>query len=526
MLGAAAACSAANRATGGATRSGNASSEIPVAGGTLRIGMAKPAGLDPARARSLEQLFLADQLFDGLTAYDQKTRAAAPAVASSWTSTDLRTWDFVLRADARFGNGRVITAADVRYTFERVARPGGAPLETAQLLDLVNGFDAFRAQSKPAPMLAGVSVVDDKTVRIVLDQPWADFPLALANPALGIVAREAVEAPAPAPPFADQPIGSGPFTTVSVSDTRIVLGPAPGSRALVEQVRVDLFDSTGAAYEAFRSGKLDWARVPVDQVDDATTRFGSKAFSAYEAELFYGFNLRAPAFADARFREAIVRAVNREAILKAVYGGTVTRLDGVVTSGVPGFVAMACGEHCAYDPAASKALLIQAFPPPATPPTVAIDYDADPTYEVIGKAVQADLAAVGITVTLRPKPLKEYDDFVQQGSQQLFREAWVAAYPSPDAFLPPLFGSRSPDNLVGLAVPAIDKLLAEARAEGDATKRQALFTQAERVILAQTPILPLGQFQLFSVTSTRVRNLAPTVTGTFDASAVWLAGPP
>ncbi|MDP9386886.1 MAG: ABC transporter substrate-binding protein [Actinomycetota bacterium] len=496
---------------------------LPAADGrarrVLRVGITPVGGLDPAQVRSIEQALVVDQLFDSLTAVHPTTLEPVPALAARWESSpDQRLWTFFLRPGASFANGRAVTAADVKYSYERVARRGsGSP--GSDLLRLVSGYTAFRTD---APELVGVAAPAPDVVQIALDEPWGVLPSVLASPVLSVVPAEAVEAAEPV--FADAPVGSGPFRVERLEGGVLSLVPVPGAEVSIDGVDFVQFDDVGGAYRAFTRGEVDWARVPPQDVQEAARRYGDGGFRPYVAQLFYGFNLGSPKLADARFREAIVRAIDRRAIVAAVYQGTVRPLDGVVVAGVPGHQPAACA-RCAYDPARSKALLAELFPRGTPgPPEVGLDYDADPTQEALARAVQANLAEVGLRVTLRPQPVNDYDDFALSGRQEVFRLGWIAAYPSPDAFLSPLFMSGSPDNLVGFARPDVDEQLRAARAEANAARRVALFQEAERAILDQVPVIPVAQLELHSVVSERARNLRLTALGTFDASTVALAG--
>jgi ABC-type transport system substrate-binding protein len=507
---------------GAAAAAASAGGGKPRAGGELRVGVTRVGSLDPAQARTVEQLLVADQLFDTLTTPNPATLEPQPELASRWQSSpDLRQWDFTLRPGATFANGRPITADDVKYTLERIARPDLAS-PAADLLAPITGDAAF-VQGK-APGIAGITVLAPDTVRIALDAPMAVLPSVLSSPVFGVVPREAVEAAPPAPAFAQAPVGSGPFTfSATVGDT-IELVPAKGHDSFLSKLLFRQFDDVATSYQAFQRGDLDWSRVPPEQVADASRRYGPKAFRPYLAELFYGFNLRSPKFADPRFREAIVHAIDRRAIDTAVYASTVLPLDGLVVAGVPGHQSDACGDRCAHDVAKAKALVAQAFPAGTTPPEIFIDYDQDETQAAVAKAIQAGLGEAGIKATLRPKALSDYQSFAVSGQQELFRLGWIGAYPSPDAFLPPLVATGSTSNLTGFSSPAVDQGLAAARAEPDPAKRVALYQTAERDVMAQLPVIPIAQFQLHSVESGRVRGLAPTAMGTFDASVVWLAG--
>lgn len=489
------------------------------AGGVLRIGVTPLGNLDPSQARSIEQVLVADQLFDSLTAFDPATLEPQPSLAAWWeASPDQRQWTFHLRPGAVFANGRAVTAVDVKYSLERVARRGsGSP--GAELLQVVSGYGDFR---NGGTELAGVTTPAVDVVGIALDEPLAVLPAVLASPVLAVVPRESAEAQPPEAVFGQAPVGSGPFRLDSNDGRVLTLFPAPGARTGVGRLDVVQYENVSDAYRAFTRGELDWARVPPEQSAAAARRYGTAAFRPYVAELFYGFNLESPKLADARFREAIVRAVDRRAVVAAVYQGAVRAADGVVLDGVPGHQPQACG-RCGYDPGRARRLLAEAFGDGAVP-EVALDYDDDPGQEALARAVQAALGEVGITVALRPRPVDAYDQVALSGEQEIFRLGWVAAYPSPDAFLAPLFRSDSVNNLTGFSDPAVDELLRRARAEPDRAVRLGLYQEAERAVMDHVPLVPIGQFELHAVVADRVRNLVATSLGTFDASAVSLAG--
>lgn len=489
----------------------------PKKGGTLRVALAGLGSLDPAQARSPEQVLAAEQLFDSLTAYDPDTLAPVPSLAARWESTpDQKVWTFTLRPGISFANGRAITGDDVRYTLDRVVKPDTAS-PFADLLELVSGHRAVTDGSTAS--LSGVAVPAPDTVVITLDQPWSALPSVLAIPGLGIVPREAVEAAEPA--FSAEPVGSGPFRFVSRTDDKVVLARAAGGNAHVDKVELIRFDDTDAAYAAFRDGDVDWSRVPPGDAESAARTYGRSGFVPYLASLFYLFNLNSPKVADVRFREAIVHAIDRRALVRAVYGETVIPSDGIVVDGIQGSVEDACGARCRHDPGRARELIAAAFPGGAVP-EIGIDFDDDPTQAAVAGSIEANLEAVGIPAAVRPKALNEYQDFVVSGQQELFRLGWLAPYPSPDAYLPLLFATKFPSNLTGFSDPAVDALLQAARAEPDATKRMEAYRAAEQAILAAVPVVPIGQFRILTVAGKNVRGVKVTTAGTFDASAAWL----
>jgi len=488
--------------------------------GILRIGLERPQSLDPAEARYPADLLVVDQLFDGLTSYDPATLQVQPALASRWESSpDQKTWTFFLRPGVKFTNGRAITSTDVQYSLERIARKG-SDSPSAPQLEPILGFKAFN--DGKAETLAGITTPAAGTVKFDLAYGLSSFPAVLAYPSFGIVPREAVEAPAPpAPVFADQPVGSGPFMFRSRSADVLRLMPAAGVKTALKGLEIYLGRTSDEAYSAFLRGRLDWTAIPSERVEEVVRDRGRTGFQPYPAELFYGFNMKLAKFADARFREAIVHAIDRDAIVRTIYGGRVRPTSGVVAEGVPGYQANACGDKCAYDPAKAKALLADQFGA-RTIPEINLDFDDDPTQQAVASAMQANLKAVGITANLRPHTYTDYLKFASSGKQELFRLAWIGAYASPDAFLTPLFYSGRPDNVTGFANSDFDAAIRAAREQPDPAKSLQAYQAAEKTLMAQLPVIPIAQYETHTLSSPRVRDLTMSAFGTFDASRVRL----
>jgi ABC-type transport system substrate-binding protein len=496
--------------------------------GVLRVGIERPQSLDPAQARTPGELLVADQLFDSLTAYDPETLSIQPALAVKWQgSADQRRWDFTLRPGATFANFRTITSADVKYTLERIAKKGSSSPAAAQL-ETIAGFRAVNVEGR-TENLSGITTPAPDVVRIELDQPLSSLPAVLGHPTFGIVPKESVTAESPG--FAVQPVGSGPFLLQSRRDDLLHLVPAPGtSNVPLRAVDFHLEDDAGEAYEGFLAGRLDWTSVPPDRVEQVAEsqgpsgplsgKLGAGGSRPYLGELFYGFNLKNPKFADVRFRQAIVAAIDRDAIVRVVYGPSAKVLRGLIPEGVPGAQADACGDRCARNPDRARALLAEAFPAGKPVPDVQIDFDDDGTQRAVAQAIQANLQEVGIPAALRPHTYADYLRFAISGQQELFRLGWIGAYPTADAFLTPLFQTGVRDNITGFSSTPLDNTLKNGRAEGDEIKRIGAYQAAEKLVLDQMPIVPLAQFQFQSISSPRVSGLVVSGLGTFDATKV------
>lgn len=496
-VGGLAGCSGGGAGPGG----GAATTSGPVRGGVLRVGMAAPRSLDPLRAQSAAEVVLADLLYDTLTTVDPRTGEVRPGLATRWEAgPGLRSFTFHLRPGARFGDGRPVRAADVVFTLDRARVPG-------------SGLSAL-----VTPALGAVSEVaapDAGTVVVSLTEPFPDLPAVLAHPALGVV-----PAGAPAAELADGVPGSGPFAVAERDGGVIRLRRARGSPALLDGVEVHTGDGRTVA-STFAAGRLDWALVPAEEAPSLAARTGRAAYAPLAALVFYGINVRSPKLADPRFREAIVRAVDRAAIARGVYRGTVRPVAGPVPQGVPGAVADPCGERCRFDPGRARGLVAEVFP--GGPPPVAVDTEDEPVQRAVAGAIAEGLRAVGIEATVRTHSPEEYAALVARGGQEVFRLGWAAGYPSAAAFLRPLFESGSETNVTGFASPAVDAALAAARTTADPAVRLARLEEAQRMVMAAVPIIPIGQFETLAFSAERVRGLRLTVVGSFDGAAVWLA---
>jgi len=502
----------------GAVRSGGKTSAAGAVGGVLQVGVVGLPSLDPADARDPKAVMVVDQLFDTLVRNGGDLQPA-PGLARSYDANPEQTvFTFHLAPGIHFDDDSPITAGDVKFTLERIARKGSAsPLVTQ--LEAVNGFAAYHTAGT-APGLAGIETPDAATVVVRLDRPFSSFPAVLGHPGFGIVPQAAVERLGDA--FRQTPVGSGPFRRVDASAPgRISLRRSAGRtpEARVDGIDFVDFKDADAAYAAFQDGSVDVSPVPPARATDAARSFGRQGMSPYIGVVFYGLNVKSPDLADPRFRQAISLAIDRKQIVDDVYQGSVALATGLVADGVPRRNGNACGDRCRYDPDRARQLLVEAFPAGGIP-EVAIDHDDDPTQTAVAGLIKTELDTVGIPAVLRPHPFADYGRFLVSGQQELFRLGWIADYPSPDGFLSPLFSSNSPDNLTGLASPDIDQKLAAARAEADPQKRLALYLEAEQLVLDQWVVIPVAQLESRMVASSRVKGFDLDGLGTFNGVGV------
>ena len=228
------------------------------------------------------------------------------------------------------------------------------------------------------------------------------------------------------------------------------------------------------------NGDIDWSLVPSDQLDAATDAYGSDDFTFFGSELWLGFNLADPTYADARFRQAIVQAIDSDKVVADALPGR-WPLRSIVPRDVPGYDDDACTNLCDYSQDVARAWLATAFPRRGHS-----DGDAR-------RLRRSDAAGDARTRSRRSwarwasrprfglRPFDEYRSFATSGQQGVFSFGWVGIAPTQDSYLAPLFRSTSPDNVTGFNSPDIDAQIAAARANGERRGRARRRTRGSSV---------------------------------------------
>jgi peptide/nickel transport system substrate-binding protein/oligopeptide transport system substrate-binding protein len=483
--------------------------------GPLRLGLGAPLVADPVQASlgAPSQLMVLDLLHDGLTRLDDDG-VPQPAIAADWrTNRDASAFEFQIDPEATFASGAPITPEVVIASLERVLEAGDTSL-SALSLEALEGFRAFA--NGDAEHVSGLTAPDERTVRFELATSLSVLPVVLSNPILGVVDPETIERDTDALDL------SGDWAVGSVRDGVVELTHRDGAPGRLETIELVVADDVDVAFAAFEAGDVDWAEIPAERYEEAVAEYGDGVVASFQAELFFGMNLRRPVMRSKPFRDAIRLAIDRDEIVEEAYADLADPLATVVPAGIPGHDEDRC-PACATDQAAAESIVQVAFGDGEVP-TVRIDFDESPVQTAMAELVAEDLESVGIPTELRPKSLDDYKSFVVSGDQELFSFGWIGAYGSPDAYLAPLFGSAANDNLTGYRSGSVDLVLAGARASTDPSVSAELWARAETEILRDAVVVPIAQFRTQAVTSARVVGLVHAVDGTVDWTQVTLDG--
>jgi len=465
-----------------------------------------PTTLDPARIQDIYSLSVSQQIFDGLVEFDH-TLTILPALAQYWkASRDGLTWTFMLKRGLKFHHGREVTAEDVIYSFTRILDPktrSGA----ADLFVNIKGAREFREGR--AGHVSGFAALDRYTVQVTLSEAFAPFVSVLAVGHAKIVPRELVEEQGEA--FGTRPVGTGPFSFVHwernkelvlIANPNYFNGPPKLTRLVYRIFPGGNFE---AMYAEFQRGQLEDSPLPYRRVVllPNQTYVKRPMFSVR----FYGFNTRIKPFDDRRIRQAMIHAIDRNAVIEDVFLGRYLAARGVLPPGTQGYSPKLRGY--AYDPQKARELLAAAgYPGGRGLPSIAIWSSVKDRVLVEHERLKGYLEAVGFQVEFHYEThWPTFSRLLGEGKLPVFLYAWHADVPDPDNFLTKLFHSRSPRNFFGYANPAIDRLLTRARSEADAQRRVELYRQAEQAIVDDAPIIPIWHYTYERVFQPYVRSV-------------------
>ena len=480
------------------------------------------SGLDPHLATGLSEYSVISALFEGLVAEDPVDLHPVPGVAESWeVSPDGLVYTFHLRAGAKWSNGEPVTAQDFVDSWRRALSPAlAAP--NASMLYVVRGAEDFNQGRLADFSRVGATAPDARTLRVTLTQPTPQFPAMLNQTVWFPVNLRSLAASGPPDargnPWA-QPgrlVGNGPFVLKSWRPGQeIVVEKSPAywdaARVRLQAIRFFPFDSVDAAERAFRAGQLHLTEtLPIGKID--AYRRESPQLLRTDPVLdtyFFRLNARRAPLNDERVRRALSLAIDRQLIVGKILRGGQQPATAFTPPGLPGYTPPAA---VTTDFAEARRLLAAAgFPGGQGLPPIDLLYNTSENHRAVCEAVQEMWRReLGLEVRLVNEELKAVLADRQAGHYQILLYDWQADYLDAASFLD-VWRGDSGNNNTGWSSADYDRLLAAAARTADPAARAALFQQAERLLLADAPIIPLYFNTHVFLLQPAVKNWHPTL---------------
>ena len=470
--------------------------------------IAEPNSLDPAVDTAVNDFRILVNIYDGLVRYKPGTLEVEPALAESWSVSDDGTeYTFNLREGVNFHDGTPVNAEAIKFNFDRMLDEDH-PYHNTGPFPLSFNFSS----------VTDVAVVDDLTVKFTLAEPFAPFLSNLAYPTGLIVSPSAVEEYGE--DFGRHPSGTGPFQFVEwQSNTRVVVernedywDGAPPLEAVIYR---PITDANTRVAEMLSGGVDLMVEVPPDNV---ATFANDPNFTVYEQAgphvWFLILNAKEGPMADKRVRQAVNYAVDKQSLVDNVLQGTAS----VAAGPIPPAFNWAYDESLdpyPYDPEKAKELIAEAGADGAEVTFFVTDGGSGMLDPVpMGTAIQADLEAVGLDVTIETYEWNTFLGNVNpglEGKADMAEMAWMTNDPDTLPFLAlrtDAWPEKGGFNSGYYSNPKVDSLLEEARTATDQDTRAELYKEMQQIVVEDAPWLFVANWKQNAVSSAKVENFS------------------
>jgi peptide/nickel transport system substrate-binding protein len=485
-------------------------------GSVVMIIESSPNNLDLRVGTDAQSERVGGQIFDALVKKDEHYELQ-PWLATSWEQPDALTWVFHLRDGVRFHDGRPLEAEDVAYTIKS--------LIDGSLVTAKGGSFATvdRAEAR-----------DRLTVVVRMKRPDSGLLFNMSDGLFGVVPRGSGK------DFGLHPVGSGPFRFVSaVQDKEVIVErnhdywadrvsamPAVTAGAQrIERIRFQVVPDTITSALELKKGSADLASnvVTLDMVHTLEAEPNLKVESGAGSPVVYvTFNVTDPLLKDRRVRQAVACAIDRQAIVNAIWRGQARLANTLLPTG---HWAAASNDQLAQYPhdvaRAQRLLELAGFPVgnDGVRMRLTMKTSTDETTRLMAAVLQQQLRAAGIQLEIRSAEFGTFYADVTKGAFQIYALRWIGSNEDPDIFryaygsgsFPPKGGNRG-----RYSNTRVDALLAEASASPDRAVRKKDYIEVQQILAEELPGIPLWYPNNEVVHTRRVVDVQPRASGNFD----------
>jgi peptide/nickel transport system substrate-binding protein len=480
---------------------------LPAAAQDLKIGLAaEPSAMDPHYHNLTPNNGLLGNLFERLVEFDEKDQLV-PSLAESWKTIDDKTWEFKLRKNVKWHDGTPFTADDVVFTFERAPNVPNSPSSFASSIKgkTIKKIDDHTVQlstAAPHPLmphdLQSILIVSKKVGEGAKTEDYNSGKAAIGTGPFkfgAFVPGDRIEmvrnddywgAKSPWGKATFKPIKSGPSRVAALlaGDVDVIEDvPTPDVERLKKDPKVSIAQATSRRVIYFH----------MDQFRDETPFITAKGGSKIKNPL-----------KDLKVRQALSKAINRDAIVSRVMEGVAIPAGQLMADQFAGVSKTL--KPVAYDPEGAKKLLAEAGFPNGFKMTIHGPNGRYVNDVKIAEAAAQMFTRIGVETTIEMLPPATFFTRASAGAAgqpefSFILVGWSADTGENSSAIKPLLGTFDKDKGTGTANrgrysnAAVDKLVADALATVDDTKRNALLAEATDLAIADAGLIP-SHFQI------------------------------
>ncbi|MFJ5551980.1 ABC transporter substrate-binding protein [Streptomyces sp. NPDC093225] len=468
------------------------------------------SSLDPAGAYDAGSWALFSNVYQSLLTMKTGSQMPVPDAASScrFIGQKLTTYQCELRPGVKFSNGREITAADVKFSFDRIK--------------------AIKSDQGPGPLFNTLRSVSTqgRTITFNLSARDATFPFKIASGAGSIVDKD--KYPAAGLRTGSEVDGSGVYTLKSFTKGQIELTPndsySGNARAPHVPVTIKYYEDSDQLNDAWTGHEVDVAHRDLPPNVLAGLNPGMKDIRYHESggseTRNMVFNARkGSAFEDRAVRQAVAAVLDRSQIANLVFEGTVTPLYSLIPQGISGHSTAFYDAYPQPSAASAKSLLREANV--STPVSFTLGINKRGTNVAEAENIKKQLDESGlfkVKVDVQPD-FTTFQKAYAAGKFDAYNVGWIPDFPDPDNFTAPLIGSDS-SMLSGFSDPAVQKLITRTQSYSDRGMAANDFRELQRQVALKVPMLPIWQKKDYVVS----REAVTGAQFLSDGTGVWRLG--
>lgn len=492
----------------------------------------EPPAIDPALATDTTSGSVIDNVFETLTKVN-KEGEVIPGAAASWdVSEDGTVYTFHLQPEGKWSNQEPVTAKDFEYSWKRVLDPNTGS-QRGNLYYAIKGAKAYHEEDGSVDEV-GIKAIDDKTLEVTLEAPTAYFLEQISHYAFAPVYQPVVEENnAWAAEAGEDFVTNGPFVLSEWNhQADYTLTPNEHywdrDKVQLDQVNVQIIESSTTANTAFQAGDLDYIGAPYSTV---ATDFIQLYKDQDQLEVkpissiyWYKVNTTAPVMQNVNIRKALASAIDRQQLVNQVTKGEQEPATGVVPSTVKGF-EQPRDYFKDHDPESAKEFLQKGLDElgvtSAEELTIALSINTSEDHSAIAQFIQQNwVETLGVNVTIDNSEWQVYLDKVNLLDYQVARLGWAGDYNDAFNFLDMYRTKDTPNNQTGWGNDEFTRLMEEAAVELDEEKRTQLLLEAEAVMMNEMPVIPIYYYTHLSVQQPKVQNIGPDKVGRINLKEV------
>lgn len=459
-------------------------------------------------------------VYNRLVEFERGTTEVVPGLAESWeVSDDGLEYVFHLRQGVKFQTTDFFTptrdfnADDVVFSFERMLDKNNPWYNYAG-----GQWQYFDAMSMP-DLLKSVEKIDDQTVKFVLNRPEAPFIANLAMDFASIMSKEyadSLEASGSMAQLNQQPLGTGPFQFVAYQKDAVIRYKANpdywGGKQPIDDLVFAITPDAGVRYQKLLAGECHVMPYPAP-ADIEAMKKNDQIMVMEQPGLniaYLSYNTTQKPFDDVRVRKALNMAINKQAIIEAVFQGTGQVAKNPIPPTMWGYNDAVQDDP--YDPQAAKKLLEEAGVENLSMKIWAMPVQRPymPNARRTAELIQADFAEIGVKAEIISY---EWGEYLKRAGEKDHDGAiilgWTGDNGDPDNFLAVLLGCDgvgTSNNTAEFCYPPFEELIQKAKTVSDQEERAKLYEQAQVIFKEQAPWATLAHSVVFMPMLKSVQN--------------------